>query len=352
MTRYADPSVCPDCSARLEGSPVVCPRCRLPLHHPLTSELFATLVHADDLLGQLRALAPALPITVPITVPAQQPAGSFIPPLAPLPTAAPAAPAARRRGLRPASVPAVLLGLGALCLLVAAVIFLAVAWSWLGVGGRTGVLAALTVTAAVAGAWLARRGLRIAGEALSAVAFGLLTLDLVGADRAGWLGDLSSSELVLVVGLALFVAGLAWSLGQPSLAVPQVVAALGLLTAYAATVDLADHPSVTSAVAVVAFAALAAGGRARRLPVLPWAALLAALPCWLVLSLNGLAEALDEPTLAALWAVRRTGLGPVGSRRGTAPAGCGGPRRARADRGLPRGLRLAAGRRRLPARGR
>ncbi len=51
----------------------------------------------------------------------------------------------RRHGLRPTSVPAILLGLGALCLLVAAVIFLAVAWSWLGVGGRTAVLVGLTV---------------------------------------------------------------------------------------------------------------------------------------------------------------------------------------------------------------
>ena len=41
-----------------------------------------------------------------------------------------------RTGIRSSSVPSILLGLGALCLLVAAVIFLSVAWSRLGVGGR------------------------------------------------------------------------------------------------------------------------------------------------------------------------------------------------------------------------
>ena len=49
-------------------------------------------------------------------------------------------------------MPALLLGTGALCLLVAAVIFLAVAWSWLGVGGRTAVLVTLTGLGLAAGA--------------------------------------------------------------------------------------------------------------------------------------------------------------------------------------------------------
>src|SRR3954451_3241949 len=54
------------------------------------------------------------------------------------------------RGIQTASVPKILLGLGATCLLVAAGIFLAVAWSWLDVGGRTAVLVGLTVAAALA----------------------------------------------------------------------------------------------------------------------------------------------------------------------------------------------------------
>ena len=291
MTRYADSSVCPDCATPLEGSPSTCPSCRLPLHHPLAAELFETLRRADHLLHNLRLAA------APVTVPAR-PTGSFVPPMPPMPAPAPS-PA--RSGLRPTSVPAILLGLGATCLLVAAVIFLAVAWSWLGVGGRTGVLAGLTVTAAGLGGWLTARGLRVAGEALSAVMFGLLVLDLVGADRAGWLGVRTSSELALLVGVCLLSSALAWSVAQPHLAAPQLVAALGLFTAYAATMDLTDHPLVLSALAVVAFAALAGVGRANGLAVLPWVSLAGAAPCWLTLTTAGLGEAFAEPAFAALW---------------------------------------------------
>ena len=60
-------------------------------------------------------------------------------------------------------MPRILLGLGVLCLLVAAVTFLAVAWSWLGVGGRTVVLLLLTATSGGLSVWLSRRDLRLAG---------------------------------------------------------------------------------------------------------------------------------------------------------------------------------------------
>ncbi len=288
MTRYADSSVCPDCSATLLGSPSACPSCGLPLHHPLTAELFATLSRADYLIGQLRRVVTPVPV----------PSTSFVPAMPPMPAPRPAP---RRTGLRPTSVPAILLSLGALCLLVAAVIFLAVAWSWLGVGGRTGVLAGLTITAAGLGGWLAARGLRVAGEALSTVAFGLLTLDLVGADRAGWLGERTSTELTLVVGLSLLGVALAWSVTQGRLAAPQLVAGMGLFTAYAATVDLLGHQLLISAFAVVAFAALAAVGRVHELTVLPWVALVGAAPCWLTLAGAGLGHSLEQPTFSALW---------------------------------------------------
>ena len=85
---------------------------------------------------------------------------SYPPPLAPPSTA----------GVSFASVPKILLGLGAFCLLVAAVIFLAVSWSTLGVGGRTAVLAGATLTAGAAALLLHRIGLRIAGESLVVVA--------------------------------------------------------------------------------------------------------------------------------------------------------------------------------------
>ena len=117
-----------------------------------------------------------------------------VPTTASLP-AAPATPAHHPRArLSSASVPQILLALGAGCLLVAALVFLAVTWSVMGVGGRTATLVGFTVVAGVLAAWMARRGLRGATEALALVGYGLLTLDVVGADHAGWFGDLSDGR--------------------------------------------------------------------------------------------------------------------------------------------------------------
>ena len=118
--------------------------------------------------------------------------------------------------LRGASVPKILLTLGALCLLVAAVTFLAVAWSWLGVGGRTLVLLVLTGVALGGARLFAGRGLRMAGEALTVVGLGLVALDVVGARHAGWLGDLGDAGLVALVGAVVATV----SLGLLALTLP------------------------------------------------------------------------------------------------------------------------------------
>src|SRR5215210_4379935 len=108
MPRYARPNLCPDCRAKLPDNPWTCPSCDLPLHGPLAQELFRTFQHADVLLSRLRTEADeaaSAPLPVPRSGPAPQ---------------EPVATPVRRTGLRTASVPAILLGLGALCLLVAA----------------------------------------------------------------------------------------------------------------------------------------------------------------------------------------------------------------------------------------
>ena len=87
------------------------------------------MVQADAIVERLRALAPA---GVAGAAPAQAsgaaagPATEPMPPLPPRPT----------RRLPAMSVPVVLLSLGALCLLVAGVVFVAVTWSALGLTGR------------------------------------------------------------------------------------------------------------------------------------------------------------------------------------------------------------------------
>ncbi|WP_143099787.1 SCO7613 C-terminal domain-containing membrane protein [Nocardioides psychrotolerans] len=293
MTRYADPFVCPDCHTPIPPGADTCRSCALPLTHPLAGELLSTLTHADDLLLQLRAAA-----TRPGAV---STGASMIPAVAPMPAAAPSP---RRTGVRTASVPQILLGLGATCLLVAAVIFLAVAWSWLGIEGRTTVLVALTAVSGGTGAWLAGRGLRVAGEALTVVALGLLALDVVGADDAGWLGDLSLAGLVAVAGAVLGTVSLGLALTPTRLVTPQLAAALGLGLAWAGTDSaVTGQDLLIPTLAVLAFAALALLGRTTRRAVLPWAALVGAGFAWLdllVSSLDGL-EVGGTLTFAGVW---------------------------------------------------
>lgn len=274
-----------------------CPTCGLPLQGPLAAELLSTLRQADDLLVRLRASAPA-----PATSPVPGPRTLLDPDLPPMPVARPANPA--RHGLQGASVPKILLGLGATCLLVAAVIFLAVAWTWLGVGGRTAVLVVMTVATGAGGLALGRRGLRIAAEALTTVALGLVALDVIGADNAGWFGSLAFEELVRLIGLALLVPSLALSVPRTRLVVPQVVAPAGLAmilgsidwTAY--TIGAVDTGGLVS---VLVLAGLVAVARRIDASVLAWMSGALAAAVWAGSGLWALVEASDHPTFSALW---------------------------------------------------
>src|SRR3954469_22384839 len=208
MTRFADPRRCPDCGAPIAAGASSCRTCGLTLTGETARRLYLTLAAADDLLATLRAasVAPGGVVTSPATSPATAVGPSDVAGVrsGPLPGGP-----ARRGGLSAASVPKILLTLGAGCLLVAALVFLAVTWSVLGVGGRTVALVACTVMAAAATRWMAGRGLRAAAESLGLVALGLLALDVLGANSAGWFGDLSQPGLLLVLGGILALAGTA-----------------------------------------------------------------------------------------------------------------------------------------------
>jgi len=286
MARYADPFVCPDCSSRLPIDVSRCPSCRIDLRSPLASELLRTLRTADDLLVRLR------------TESAEQPA-YVATERTPYPAPAPSPPR-RRPGLSGASVPRILLSLGALCLLVAAVIFLAVAWTWLGVGGRTAVLVGLTLVSGSLGVGLGRRGLRVAAEALTTVSLGLLALDVVGADNAGWLGDLSNGVLVALASGAVLVAALA--LGATTrLGAPQVVAAFALSGVGLGTLGATERWQLVAGLVVVGYAALAALARPAWLTILRVGAIVGGALWWTGLALSGLDEATGSPTWRALW---------------------------------------------------
>ncbi len=188
MRIYADPTRCPDCLAEVPAGAPRCESCDLVLAGSLGAQLFATLRHADVLLERMRAASrPSAPVVAAPVAPAFSGAGqAALPPLAP-------------GAARGSSVPKILLSVGALCVLVAAVVFLAVTWSLLGITGRTLVLVGMTAAAAALTTWVAGRGLRGAVEALGLVTLGLATLDVLGARSAGWLG--SPTEAAFLVGL-------------------------------------------------------------------------------------------------------------------------------------------------------
>ena len=236
MNRYADPLRCPDCRAAITPGAPACGVCALSLQGPTAQRLYTTLSEADVLLGQLRAATSVItgPTAVLERTPSPQSPGVGAG-AGPGPFPAPAPPTARapRRGLSAASVPTILLSLGAGCLLVAALVFLVVAWRVLGVGGRTATLVAFTAASAGVTLWMARRGLRAATESLGLVGYGLLTLDVLGANHAGWLGDLGTAGLLLLLGVVLVAAGTAGALtvrrtAAGAMVAAELVAAIGL----------------------------------------------------------------------------------------------------------------------------
>jgi hypothetical protein len=214
---------------------------------------------------------------------------------------APAPPPAPRTGLSAASVPKILLGLGATCLLVAAVIFLAVAWSWLGIGGRTAVLVGLTATTGLAGQWLARRDLGVAAEALTTVALGLLCLDLFGAADAGWLGSRTDEQLLALLGGTLLVTSVGLCLPSRRLFVPQLVAPVALLLLVAGLAGHTHHTQVVATLTTLGYVVLAELGRRLRTVLLPWISVAGALVALLCLVVEAGHDAAKHPAFHALW---------------------------------------------------
>lgn len=313
MTRYADPQRCPDCRGPLGRDAVACPTCGLPLRGVTAAELFRTLSTADVLLTQLRASASVPSAAVPSDpVPsASVPGGGLLPGAASGPGGAAApgrgvAGSVRPHGLSAASVPKILLGLGALCLLVAALVFLAVTWSMLGVGGRTVTLVGFTAVAAGLSGWMCRRDLRGAAEALSLVALGLLTLDLFGARAADWFGDVSTPAFLVVLGGLLAAGGVSAALlarrtPTGGLVAPEIVAGAGvaILTAGVAELDASRAGLLLVVAAVLAGGAAWASFRGR-LRFTATVAAIAASFAWLAQLLHAL-DSVSAATFGALW---------------------------------------------------
>lgn len=320
MPRYADPAACPDCGGPIGRGTSRCPRCGLALTGPTAVELFWALQRADELLATLRAdsapaaataaaggtgsAEPAEPRIAPVA-PAAPPAPAAAPPVAaapshhPIPSAPVGAVTARSR-LSGASVPRILLGLGALCLVVAALVFMAVTWARLGVGGRTIVLLVATAVAGAASTWTRRRSLPAASEALTVVTVALAALDAFGAVDAGWLGDLDGGATTVVVGLVVAAVSLALGVLHEVAAdrvgvAEQLLVALGCTQVAVGALVRTDRTSLVLAVATTVLLALSYAARRARLRPGALALLGAAVASGLGLLLTGLQDVGTQP---------------------------------------------------------
>lgn len=284
MSKLVDPYICPDCRAPLDAS-ATCTGCGLHLTGPGAAELWQLMQQADRIVESLRGA----PATAPGTGPAPRT-------LAPMPSTPPAA---SRRHLPAITVPVVLLGLGALCLLVAAIVFVAVAWGSLGLAAKTAILLVVTAGFAVAAIALTRRDLRWAAETFWQIVAAMLVLDIVAA----WAADLAGFEAVdgrhvaAMVGAALLSLAVGVALWARQTPLKEVyglipVAGFGAVLVALGEAWLSDANPAASAVAVPVLALLAVG----LVRVVPGGALrahgyavaLAAVLGWLVLVGHGI----------------------------------------------------------------
>ena len=248
---FADASVCPSCLGPIEQA-TRCPHCGLDLTTHEIHQVWQALVVADQWVERARIM---------------QASGVATSPAAPLPGHPPTAAAPRRR--RSISAGSVLLGLGAVFILVAGSIFISVSWGSLGVLGRALVLLAVTALIGLVGWFVTRRGLRASSEAVWSVFLGLLTLDWFAARDQGLAGlDLWPFGVsvavwaVLVILAALVVVPAGRSRLSEELLAPSIVA--GVASWFAAgslAVEVSDEiggtefwPAVLATAVVVAVA--------------------------------------------------------------------------------------------------
>ena len=305
--RFADPHACPSCGGAIAGEPR-CPHCHFDLSSPASLRLWQMLIQADSLLAQARRgsvdTAPigARPVAAP---PAAAPAGSAVgsPPPFPLPgPPSAAAPAVSRRW----STGSIILGLGALCLLVAALIFITVSWDVLGPTGRTLVLVVITAAIGGAASWSTRARLRASAEAFWALFFGLLTIDFFAAREYALLGldEFSVEQAALVFGVVIaIVGGTVVVLSRKTLAVvvPSVAAGLAVWTASFSLAATPDWPFFWCVITGLALAAVATATAWRlSMTLVVWIAGAATAVLYIITAGAAVEEIADHPDLSDL----------------------------------------------------
>ena len=302
--------LCPDCAAPLPPGATSCLSCHLPLTGPAAVRLW----EVDQLLGSLRGerlglLAALRSTTLSTDAGSASQGGANV-------VGARSAPTSGRR--RPWSPQRLLLASGVVLLLVAAVVFVGIAWTRIGVLGQCAVLLAATGGAVSVSRVLSRRGLGTSSEAVAVLALGLAALDLFAAYRLGLLGldrvDAGVYYVISVVLLAVLAAGAA-QLVRPSLAYPLGSVLAGSLVPLA-LMDAVNAGltgvGVIGAIAVLAGTSAAIVATGARRPVL--GAVLLATAGWAVVaavsaSLDAYLDPIRDGGASAVVALLATGTG-------------------------------------------
>jgi len=241
-------------------------------------DLVTTLRLADSLVDRMRA---------EMVASAQQQ-----PPQPPQPSrlAEPVSQPAARSWFAGKSVGVILLILGALCVLAAGAVFIAVAWMALPLVIRALILVMITAGFAFFADLALRRGLQQASaEAMAVIASGMFVLDLAAARRAGLpgLAELATAPWEIVAGVLLAVAAGAGALAVRSrqgwLRSLDAAVAFGMARAAGGVLRLESDGHAVSSVALTILASLLyVALRRLRLPVAMWSAVVLGGMAWLV----------------------------------------------------------------------
>ncbi|MBA2446025.1 MAG: hypothetical protein H0V49_11945 [Nocardioidaceae bacterium] len=309
MGRFVILGQCVDCG-RSVGHQEFCGFCGLSQVSPTAQRLRSLLADADIALVQAREADSIARSTV---------AGSTLQgqgPAAPMVAEQPAwdvdpwpPPTQRPSSLPAASTPVVLLGLGAFCLLVAAIVFVSVTWSDLSVASRAMILLGVTSAVGAVAYLLLHKRLQGSAETLSLLFVALLVLDLFAARDGGLAGAdrLSERGVAWLAAILLTLVSAAWALvgvrrNVLYLSGVQWTASLGLaaMGMLLFNEDLAREEYVGVAL-TLAFAATAYAAATAAVWRLAANAVLLALTTLCIAFVYSLRRVLDESTLAGLW---------------------------------------------------
>jgi hypothetical protein len=207
------------------------------------------------------------------------------------------------------SVPAILLALGSTCLVVAAIVFIAVSWSGLNIGIKALILAAVTAFLAAGAAVAASRNLRATTESLSVAASSMLVVNLVAARGYGLLelDSLHPGSFATIFGLVLAVPGVVAAVAARmtplgKLVGEQIFAVIGLGVSLLGLAAIWEYnPVILQILAVLALSGIALIAQRFNLSVLKFGAAAQSLLSWVALLSLGLWDAFTHPSASELW---------------------------------------------------